>query len=85
MRRPCAIRARVSYSAAIERSVSPSALIAGRAEKAQPRVVLCGGAAWIWNLATEVFPGAMQIVELLRAKVTSAKPPGPSAAQAARF
>jgi hypothetical protein len=72
----------VSYSAAIESAASrdtdeaPSEF-AQRADrearrrgfdKAQRRVVLGDGAPWIWNLADEQFPGAVQIVDLFHAK-----------------
>ena len=33
-----------------------------------PRVVLGDGAAWIWNLADDLFPGARQIVDLFHAR-----------------
>ena len=67
----------VTYSAAIESAASkdtdnePSAF-AARAmreatrrgfERAPRRAVLGDGAAWIWNLATEYFPDAIQIVD----------------------
>jgi hypothetical protein len=72
----------VSYSAAIESAASrdtdtvPSAF-AQRADRearrrgfdqAARRVVLGDGAPWIWNLADEQFPGAIQIVDLFHAK-----------------
>ena len=72
----------VSYSAAIESAASrdtdaaPSEF-AQRADRearrrgvdqAQRRVVLGDGAPWIWNLADEQFPGAIQIVDLFHAK-----------------
>jgi hypothetical protein len=72
----------VSYSAAIESAASrdtddtPSQF-AQRADRearrrgfdrAQRRVVLGDGAPWIWNLADELFPGAVQIVDLYHAK-----------------
>jgi hypothetical protein len=72
----------VSYSAAIESAASrdtdavPSAF-AQRADRearrrgfdqAKRRVVLGDGAPWIWNLADEQFPGAIQIVDLFHAK-----------------
>jgi Uncharacterised protein family (UPF0236) len=72
----------VSYSAAIESAASrdtdeaPSEF-AQRVEReaqrrgfdqAQRRVVLGDGAPWIWNLADEYFPGAVQIVDLFHAK-----------------
>ena len=72
----------VTYSAAIESAAShdtdtvPSDF-AQRVEReslrrgfdrAARRVVLGDGAAWIWNLADEFFPGAVQIVDLFHAK-----------------
>ena len=72
----------VTYSAAIEsaatrdtdKEVSPFAHRADREARrrgfdhAQRRVVLGDGAPWIWNLADEQFPGAIQIVDLYHAK-----------------
>ena len=72
----------VSYSAAIESAASrdtdpaPSAFaerVAREAQRrgsdrAQQRVILGDGAPWIWNLADEFFPGAVQIVDLFHAK-----------------
>lgn len=75
-------RGSVSYSAAIESAASkdtdevPSEF-AQRVEReasrrgfdhAQRRVVLGDGAKWIWNLADEYFPGAIQIADLFHAK-----------------
>ena len=72
----------VSYSAAIESAASrdtdaaPSEF-AQRADReahrrgfdqAEHRVVLGDGAPWIWNLADQQFPGAIQIVDLFHAK-----------------
>jgi hypothetical protein len=37
-------------------------------DRATRRVVLGDGAPWIWNLADEFFPGAVQIVDLFHAK-----------------
>jgi len=37
-------------------------------EQAQRRVVLGDGALWIWNLADEQLPGAIQVVDLFHAK-----------------
>lgn len=37
-------------------------------DRAPRRVVLGDGAVWIWNLADELFPGAVQIVDLYHAK-----------------
>lgn len=72
----------VSYSAAIESAAmhdTDSQLPAftqrvGREARrrgfphARRRVVLGDGALWIWNLADELFPGAVQIVDLYHAK-----------------
>jgi hypothetical protein len=72
----------VTYSAAIER-VATADWTATRApfaqrvdreaqrrgfDRAPRRVVLGDGAPWIWNLAAELFPGAIQIVDLFHAK-----------------
>ena len=72
----------VSYSAAIESAATrdtdktPSEF-AQRVEReaqrrgferAQRRVVLGDGAPWVWNLADEHFPGAIQIVDRFHAK-----------------
>jgi hypothetical protein len=72
----------VTYSAAIESAAqrdtdeAPSEF-AARVERevvrrgftrAARRVVLGDGALWIWNLATEHFPDAVQIVDLFHAK-----------------
>lgn len=37
-------------------------------DQAARRVILGDGAAWIWKLAEELFPGAIQIVDLFHAK-----------------
>ncbi len=37
-------------------------------DRAPRRVVLGDGAPWIWNVADELFPGAIQIVDLFHAK-----------------
>lgn len=72
----------VSYSAAIESAATRDtdktvSAFAQRAERegrrrgfdqAQRRVILGDGALWIWNLAEEQFPGAIQIVDLYHAK-----------------
>ena len=39
-----------------------------RFDRAPRRAVLGDGAAWIWNLADEHFPGAIQIVDIFHAK-----------------
>jgi len=72
----------VTYSAAIER-VATADWAATRApfaqrvdreaqrrgfDRAARRVVLGDGAPWIWNQADELFPGALQIVDLFHAK-----------------
>ena len=72
----------VTYSAAIESAASRDtdeelSEFARRVERearrrgfdqARRRVVLGDGAVWIWNLADEIFPGAIQIVDLYHAK-----------------
>jgi hypothetical protein len=72
----------VTYSAALESAashdtatgLSPFAHRVDREarrrgfDQAPRRVVIGDGAAWIWNLADELFPGALQIVDLLHAK-----------------
>ncbi len=40
----------------------------GGLSQAEQVVVIGDGAAWIWNLAAEQFPGAVQIVDLFHAK-----------------
>lgn len=79
---PVRDRGSVSYSAAIESAamhdtdleLSPFAQRVQREarrrgfEHALRRVVLGDGAPWIWNLAEELFPGAVQIVDLYHAK-----------------
>ena len=72
----------VSYSAAVESAASrptdplPSAF-AQRAyrearrrgfDTAARRVIIGDGAEWIWNLAAEQFPGAIEIVDIYHAK-----------------
>ena len=71
----------VSYSAAIESAATLDtdeelSAFAQRVERearrrgfdqARRRVVLGDGALWIWNLADELFPGAIQIVDLYHA------------------
>ena len=36
--------------------------------RAQKKVVIGDGAVWIWNLADQHFPGAIQIVDLFHAR-----------------
>jgi len=47
-------------------SVRPCA--AGRVDTADRQVVIGDGAPWIWNLAAEQFPGAIEIVDIYHAK-----------------
>jgi uncharacterized protein UPF0236 len=72
----------VTYSAAIESAATRdtdevASEFAQRVERearrrgfdqAQRRTVLGDGAPWIWNVADEQFPGALQIVDLFHAK-----------------
>src|SRR3989454_3794917 len=72
----------VTYSAAIESAASRDtdeslSEFAQRVERearrrgfdqAARRAVLGDGAVWIWNMADELFPGAIQIVDLYHAK-----------------
>ncbi len=72
----------VTYSAAIESAAShdtdraPSEFaqrvdreaLRRSFDQVTRRVVLGDGAPWIWNLAAELFPGAIQIVDLFHAK-----------------
>ena len=80
--RPTRDTGSVSYSAAIESAASldtdplPSTFarrVRREAERrgfpaAARRVVIGDGAPWIWRLASEAFPGAVQIVDLYHAK-----------------
>lgn len=79
---PVRDRGSVTYSAAIESAASPNAAdtlsaFAQRADReaqrrgfdqAPRRVVLGDGAAWVWHLADDLFPGAIQIVDLFHVK-----------------
>lgn len=72
----------VTYSAAIESAASGDARPLAseftqrvwreaqrrRFEQASRRVVLGDGAPWIWNLAQELFPGAIEIVDRFHVK-----------------
>ena len=74
----------VSYSAAIESAATPDtaeqrSAFAERVLReasrrrfceAQRMVVVADGAAWIWNIAQELFPGAIQIVDRFHVKQT---------------
>jgi len=78
---PVRDRGSVTDSAALESAASPTAVDALSAfaqrvdreaqrrgfDQAPRRVVLGDGAAWIWNLADDLFPGARQIVDLFHA------------------
>lgn len=80
--RPLRDRGSVSYCAAIESAASrdtdrEASAFARRAvreatrrgfDHAPRRVILGDGALWIWNLAEEHFPGAIQILDLYHAK-----------------
>lgn len=72
----------VTYSAALESAASSDTDVARSPfaqrvdreaqrrgfDQAARRVVLGDGAAWIWNLADDLLPGAIQIVDLFHAK-----------------
>jgi Uncharacterised protein family (UPF0236) len=72
----------VTYSAAIESAASDNAQPHAseftqrvgreaqrrRFEQASRRVILGDGAPWIWNLAQELFPGAIEIVDRFHVK-----------------
>jgi len=74
----------ISYNAAIESAAMPDTAetlsqFAGRVEReanrrgfdgAERQVVIGDGARWIWNIASELFPEAIQIVDLYHAKGT---------------
>jgi hypothetical protein len=81
--RPVRDAGSVSYSAAIESAAAPSGPAARSSpfalrvdreaqrrgfDQAPRRVVLGDGAVWIWNVADEACPGAIQIVDLFHAK-----------------
>ena len=72
----------VSYSAAIESAATRDTAVTGSAfaqrvereatrrgfDRARRHAVLGDGAPWIWNLAGEAFPAALQIVDRFHAK-----------------
>lgn len=78
--RPVRDKGSVTYSAAIESAASGTADDAPFVKRvlreatrrgfdeAKRRVVLGDGAHWIWNLAGEYFPGAIEIVDRFHAK-----------------
>ena len=62
-----------TYVGAIENAEQFGKRLYGEAWKrgwsrAQQKVILGDGAAWIWNIAKEHFPGAIQIVDLFHAR-----------------
>jgi len=62
-----------TYTGAIEGAEEFGRRIYGEAwrrgwSRAQKKVVMGDGAEWIWNLAAEHFPGAIQIVDLYHAR-----------------
>jgi hypothetical protein len=62
-----------SYVAAIENAEAFGLRLYNEAwrrgwSRAQKKVVIADGAIWIWNLADEHFPGAIQIVDLFHAR-----------------
>ncbi len=42
-------------------------------DKAELQVVIGDGAVWIWNMASELFPNAIQIIDLYHSKGTNSK------------
>lgn len=74
----------VSYNAAIESAATADTAdqlsdFANRVEReatrrgfnaAERRVIIGDGARWIWNIADELFPGAIQIIDMYHAKGT---------------
>lgn len=74
----------VSYNAAIESAATSDTAdqpseFAARVEReatrrgfntAERRVVIGDGARWIWNIADELYPGAIQIIDMYHAKGT---------------
>lgn len=73
----------VTYSAAIESAASPDGeqrsafaervlreAARRRFSETPRRVILGDGAPWIWNIARELFPGAIQIVDRFHVKET---------------
>jgi hypothetical protein len=65
--------ASTTYTGAIETAEEFGKRIYGEAwqrgwSRAEKKVVLGDGAEWIWNLAAEYFPGAIQIVDLYHAR-----------------
>jgi transposase len=62
-----------TYTGAIETAESFGSRIYREAwdrgwDRAKTKVILGDGAVWIWNIADEHFPGAIQIVDLYHAR-----------------
>ncbi len=71
--RPVRDEASTTYSGGIETAEAFGRRIYSQAwrrgwSRAQKKVVIGDGAAWIWNLGEEHFPGAIQIVDLYHAR-----------------
>jgi len=71
--RPVRDEASTSYVAAIETAEEFGLRLYNEAwrrgwSRAQKKVVIADGAIWIWNLADQHFPGAIQIVDLFHAR-----------------
>ena len=71
--RPVREEGSTSYSGAIEDAAAFGRRIWNEAwrrgwSRARQKVVLGDGASWIWNLAHEYFPGAIEIVDLYHAR-----------------
>jgi len=71
--RPVRDEGSTTYTAAIETAEAFGARLYTEAwrrgwSRAQNKVVLGDGAVWIWNLADQHFPGAIQIVDLFHAR-----------------
>jgi len=71
--RPCRDEASTTYTAAIESAEEFGLRLYTEAwnrgwGRANKKVILGDGAAWIWNLAGQHFPGAVEIVDLYHAR-----------------
>lgn len=71
--RPVRDEGSTSYTGAIEDAAAFGRRLFAEAwrrgwSRARKRVILGDGAAWIWNLAHEYFPGAVEIVDLYHAR-----------------
>ncbi len=72
-RRPLRDEASTTYTAAIENADEFGRRIYTEAwergwSRAEKKVVIVDGAEWIWNIADQHFPGAIQIVDLYHAR-----------------